>query len=114
MSLETDRAMDAEPRSDWPRLVITVEGQRVEGAFVHLSRDDLEVRITSPFTGRQAGSHIPTFARPHGRYTDAEGRLTEKGRACAEQLLEALYRAGRHPDCDVNPDIESDPIKPDR
>lgn len=79
---------------DVPRLVITVDGQRVEGAFVWLRRDDMEVRITAPFTGRQSGCYIPTFARAFGRYADADGRLTEKGRARAEGILEELYRAG--------------------
>src|SRR5690606_24835766 len=76
------------------RIVIIVDGQRVEGVFVWLERDDMEVRITAPFEGPQTGSYIPTFARLYGRYTDAEGRLTDKGRKCAEALLEELYRAG--------------------
>ena len=74
-------------------IVIHVDGQRVEGALVHLHPNDLEVGITAPFHGPHTGSHIPAQAMGHYRFAE-RGELTDIGRERASELLAELYRAG--------------------
>ena len=83
------------------RLQIMVGQERVEGRFVFLFFNDMQVEITSPFQGVSDGLHIPCFCLPFGRY-EQNGTLTQKGQETAHWLLRKIYDACLF--CEANAD----------
>ena len=83
------------------RLQIMVGQEMVEGRFVFLFFNDMQVEITSPFQGVSEGRHIPYFGLPFGRY-EQNGTLTQKGQETAHDLLREIYDACLF--CEANAD----------
>ena len=80
-------------------LLIDCDGIPVHGRILRASGRDIEVIIDSPYSGTQAGGHIPLLpVAPYdaqGRFLRyvVDGQLTEVGREIAEDKLAEIYRA---------------------
>ena len=75
--------------TDNAQLTINVDGQPVNGRFLHHSDWDIEVRITTPFQNLTGASHIMAIARGTRSFRG------DKGREAGEALLNGLYHLGK-------------------
>jgi hypothetical protein len=75
---------DAEP------ILISVNGEKVEGRISYLRINNIRVEITSPFAEVSKALHIAYFALPLFQY-ERDGVVTRHGRDTAEQLLREIY-----------------------
>ena len=75
------------------KIVLTVEGQKVEGEIVHLLPNDIRVKITAPFAGETNDLHVPHFMMGYeqNRLSDRTGQITPRGIEKAERLLAEIY-----------------------
>jgi len=75
------------------KITLTVEGQVVEGEIVHLLPNDVEVRITAPYTEGAKGLHVLHFMMGYApnRLSDEGGHITPRGVEKAESLLAEVY-----------------------
>lgn len=82
-------------------ITIDIDGTEVVGEILLRTASDLMVEIVEPYTDLTTSLHIMTLARqPHGRH---DGFLGEYGIQRAEQMLRALYEAGKaiHEDASI-------------
>ena len=79
------------------KITLTVKGQAVEGEIVLLLPNDIEVKITAPYTEGTRSLHIPHFMMGHepNRLSDEDGHITRRGMEKAEKLLAEIYEECR-------------------
>lgn len=63
---------------------VTIDGQTLSGTITDLSRSNLSIEITAPYSGYRAHRYVPTFARASRNYL-------EIGEQVASELLSELY-----------------------
>ena len=79
---------------DGKQIILELEHQTVKGEIMHLYSNDIEVMITSPYTGRHTGVHVPHFMMNKINWLSTEdGQITKRGIEKAETLLRELYQS---------------------
>ena len=76
------------------QVTLELDNQIVKGEITHLYPNDMEVKITFPYTGKHTGVHVPHFMMAEMNWLSTkDGQITERGIQKAETLLRELYQS---------------------
>jgi len=75
------------------QVTLELDNQIVKGEITHLYPNDIEVAITSPYTGKHRGVHVPHFMMAEMNWLSKDGQITERGIQKAGTLLRELFQS---------------------